>query len=29
MYVDFETQKRMPKLSAAWFRHAAASNRVV
>lgn len=29
VYVDFETQKRTPKLSAAWFREAAASNRVV
>jgi beta-glucosidase len=29
VYVDFKTQKRTPKLSAAWFREAAASNRVV
>ena len=28
VYVDFKTQKRMPKLSAAWFREAATSNRV-
>ena len=27
--VDFKTQKRTPKLSAAWFREAAARNRVV
>jgi beta-glucosidase len=29
VYVDFKTQKRMPKLSAAWFREAAARNAVV
>jgi beta-glucosidase len=29
VYVDFETQKRTPKLSAAWFREAAAHNAVV
>jgi beta-glucosidase len=29
VYVDFKTQKRTPKLSAAWFREAATSNRVV
>jgi beta-glucosidase len=29
VYVDFKTQKRTPKQSAAWFREAAASNRVV
>ena len=29
VYVDFKTQKRMPKLSAAWFREAATRNRVV
>ena len=28
-YVDFETQKRTPKLSAAWFREAAKRNAVV
>jgi len=28
-YVDFETQKRTPKLSAEWFREAAARNTVV
>jgi len=29
VYVDFKTQKRTPKLSAAWFREAAAHNAVV
>jgi beta-glucosidase len=29
VYVDFTTQKRTPKLSAAWFREAATSNRVI
>ena len=29
VYVDFETQKRTPKLSAAWFREAAKRNAVV
>jgi beta-glucosidase/6-phospho-beta-glucosidase/beta-galactosidase len=29
VYVDFKTQKRTPKLSAAWFREAAAKNAVV
>jgi beta-glucosidase len=29
IYVDFETQKRIPKLSAEWFREAAARNAVV
>jgi beta-glucosidase len=29
VYVDFKTQKRMPKLSAHWFREAAARNTVV
>ena len=29
VYVDFKTQKRTPQLSAAWFREAATSNRVV
>ena len=29
VYVDFKTQKRTPKLSAAWFREAATSNRVM
>ena len=29
VYVDFETQKRTPKLSAAWFREAARRNTVV
>lgn len=29
VYVDFETRKRTPKLSAAWFRAAASGNRVV
>ena len=29
VYVDFQTQKRTPKLSAAWFREAAAKNAVV
>jgi beta-glucosidase len=29
IYVDFETQQRIPKLSAEWFREAAASNAVV
>jgi beta-glucosidase len=29
VYVDFATQKRVPKLSAAWFREAAARNAVV
>src|SRR5262245_26815191 len=29
IYVDFKTQKRMPKLSAAWFREAARRNAVV
>jgi beta-glucosidase len=29
IYVDFETQKRTPQLSAEWFREAAASNAVV
>jgi beta-glucosidase len=29
VYVDFETQKRTPKLSAAWFREAARRNAVV
>jgi len=28
VYVDFKTQKRTPKLSAAWFREAAARNAV-
>jgi len=29
VYVDFKTQKRIPKLSAAWYREAAARNAVV
>ena len=29
VHVDFETQKRTPKLSADWFREAAARNQVV
>ena len=29
VYVDFTTQKRTPKLSASYFREAAASNAVV
>jgi beta-glucosidase len=29
VYVDFKTQKRIPKLSAEWFREAAKSNKVV
>ena len=29
IYVDFKTQKRIPKLSAAWHREAAARNMVV
>lgn len=29
VYVDFKTQQRTPKLSAAWFREAIAKNRVV
>ncbi len=29
VYVDFKTQKRIPKMSAKWFREAAKSNRVV
>jgi beta-glucosidase len=29
VFVDFQTQKRTPKLSAAWFREAARQNRVV
>ena len=29
VYVDFNTQKRTPKLSAVWFREAATSNRVM
>ena len=29
VYVDYKTQKRTPKLSAAWFREAAAQNAVV
>jgi beta-glucosidase len=29
VYVDFKTQKRTPKLSAAWFREAARRNAVV
>ncbi|HKE92785.1 MAG TPA: family 1 glycosylhydrolase, partial [Povalibacter sp.] len=29
IYVDFETQKRIPKASAAWFREAAKRNEVV
>lgn len=29
VYVDFKTQKRIPKLSANWFREAAARNAVV
>ena len=29
VYVVFKTQKRTPKLSAAWFREAATSNRVM
>jgi beta-glucosidase len=29
IYVDFATQQRMPKLSAAWFREAARQNAVV
>jgi hypothetical protein len=29
VYVDFTTQKHTPKLSAAWFREAATSNRVI
>ena len=29
VYVDFKTQKRTPKASAAWFREAARRNAVV
>jgi beta-glucosidase len=29
VHVDFKTQRRTPKLSAAWFREAAARNAVV
>jgi beta-glucosidase len=29
VYVDFKTQKRIPKLSARWFREAATRNAVV
>ena len=29
VYVDFKTQKRIPKLSALWFREAAARHAVV
>jgi hypothetical protein len=29
IYVDFKTQKRIPKLSAGWFRQAAGQNAVV
>ena len=29
IYVDFETQQRIPKLSAEWFRRAARLNAVV
>ena len=29
VHVDFKTQKRTPKLSAAWFREAATQNAVV
>ena len=29
VYVDFKTQKRMPKLSAAWFKEATRRNAVV
>jgi beta-glucosidase len=29
IYVDFETQQRIPKLSAEWFREAARQNAVV
>ena len=29
VFVDFKTQKRIPKLSAAWYREAAARNAVV
>jgi beta-glucosidase len=29
IYVDFEMQQRIPKLSAAWFREAAEQNAVV
>jgi beta-glucosidase len=29
VYVDFETQKRIPKLSAQWFRETARRNAVV
>jgi beta-glucosidase len=29
VHVDFETQKRTPRLSAAWFREAATQNAVV
>ena len=29
VYVDFKTQKRTPKMSAAWFREAATNNRVM
>ena len=29
VYVDFKTQKRIPKLSAQWFREAARRNAVV
>jgi beta-glucosidase/6-phospho-beta-glucosidase/beta-galactosidase len=29
VYVDFKAQKRTTKLSAAWFREAAARNRVM
>jgi beta-glucosidase len=29
VYVDFKTQKRIPKLSAAWYREAAKRNAVV
>ncbi len=29
IYVDFKTQKRTPKLSASWYREAAARNAIV
>jgi beta-glucosidase len=29
VYVDFKTQKRIPKLSAGWYREAAKRNAVV
>jgi beta-glucosidase len=29
VFVDFKTQKRTPKMSASWFREAAARNAVV